>query len=245
MNEYYEFEDDIETASQGGGYFPSLWMPPIVVILIGLLIGFVTSGVFITQSVTAASIPELEFNTEPIMESASNNISYSGHDEISVLFTPEVLYWRQNILDWSGNTGLDPNLIATVMQIESCGDPRAVSSAGAMGLFQVMPFHFISSDNPYEPATNALRGMSYLSRSLQDSNGDARLAFAGYNGGISVIHKSEASWAAETQRYAYWGSGIYEDASQGLEVSLRLQEWLSRGGASLCQQAATRLGLDP
>jgi soluble lytic murein transglycosylase-like protein len=114
-----------------------------------------------------------------------------------------------------------------------------------MGLFQVMPFHFKSSDDPYEPDTNGLRGMSYLRQSLDAANGDARLAFAGYNGGISVIYKSEGSWAAETQRYAYWGSGIYEEANQGLEESLRLQEWISHGGASLCRQAATRLGLDP
>jgi len=235
MNEYYEFEDDFESASQGGGYFPGLWMPPLVVILIGLLIGFFSSGVFFTQSVTAASNTEIASNNDSNIESASIAIPYNNHDNLAGLFTPEVLYWRQNILEWSENTGLDPNLIATVMQIESCGDPRALSSAGAMGLFQVMPFHFKTSDNPYEPGTNALRGMSYLSQSLDVSNGDARLAFAGYNGGISVIHKSEASWAAETQRYAYWGSGIYEEASQGLEVSLRLQEWISHGGSKFMQ----------
>jgi len=245
MNESYEFENDLESASQGGGYFPGLWMPPLVVILIGVLIGFFSSRFFVTQSVTAASNPEIASNNDPNIELASISILSNNHDNLSGLFTPEVLYWRQKILEWSENTGLDPNLIATVMQIESCGDPLALSSAGAMGLFQVMPFHFNSSDNPYEPDTNALRGMAYLNQSLDASNGEARLAFAGYNGGISVIHKPEASWAAETQRYAYWGSGIYMEASQGLEVSLRLQEWISHGGASLCGQAATRLGLNP
>lgn len=245
MNENYDIENNYETASAGGGYFTGLWMPPLVVIVIGLLIGLLTSGVFVTQSVTAASNPVLASPIDPIIDTTLNVNKNNSHDNLAEVFTPEVLYWKQNILEWSGNTGLDPNIIAAVMQIESCGDPQAISSAGAMGLFQVMPFHFNSSDNPYAPDTNALRGLSYLNLSLEASNGDTRLAFAGYNGGISMINKSEDGWAAETQRYAYWGSGIYEEASQGLTYSLRLQEWLSRGGASLCEQAAIRLGINP
>ncbi|MFH2038516.1 MAG: transglycosylase SLT domain-containing protein [Chloroflexota bacterium] len=245
MNENYEFQEDYETASMGGGYLPGLWMPPLVVILIGLLIGLLTSGVFVTQSATAASNPEEASFSDPFFDSTININSNDSHEKLAGVFTPEVLYWKQDILEWSGNTGLDPNLIATVMQIESCGDPHAISSAGAMGLFQVMPFHFSSSDDPYEPDTNALRGLAYLSLSFEASNGNTRLALAGYNGGISVIHKSENSWAEETQRYAYWGSGIYEEASLGIANNIRLQEWLSYGGESLCMQAATRLGLNP
>lgn len=245
MNDYYEIEDVFETDTQLGGKFPGLWLPPLFVILVGLLIGFVTSGVFINQSVTAAS-PELDTAvTDLILDPVSVTKPDSILDGLSGLFTAEVLYWQGDILRWSTETGLDPNMIATVMQIESCGDPRALSSAGAMGLFQVMPFHFQSTDNPYEPDTNSLRGLAYLSQSLQASNGDTRLAFAGYNGGISVIYKPESGWAAETQRYAYWASGIYQEASQGMASSERLQEWFSYGGASLCRQAAARLGLNP
>jgi hypothetical protein len=53
------------------------------------------------------------------------------------------------------------------------------------------------------------------------------------------------SWAAETQRYAYWGSGIYAEASNGATESQRLQEWIAAGGASLCRQARSRLGINP
>ncbi|HCC78138.1 MAG: hypothetical protein A2X25_04970 [Chloroflexi bacterium GWB2_49_20] len=245
MDEHYDFDDEFETASHGGGYYPGLWLPPLVVIFVGLLIGLITSGVVISQSVMAASNPGAALQAALQMDASSSSIPNDGNGLLAGLFTPEVLYWQRNIMEWSSITGLDPNLIATVMQIESCGDPQAKSSAGAMGLFQVMPFHFSSEDNPYEPETNAMRGMSYLRKSLEVSSGDARLAFAGYNGGISIIEKSEGSWAEETQRYAYWGSGIYEEASQGVEVSQRLQEWLSHGGASLCQQAASRLGINP
>jgi hypothetical protein len=79
---------------------------------------------------------------------------------------------------------------------------------------------------------------------MEKAGGQARLALAGYNGGIGVIGRSESSWAGETQRYAYWGSGIYAEASNGATESSRLQEWLAAGGASLCRQAHSRLGMN-
>jgi soluble lytic murein transglycosylase-like protein len=157
---------------------------------------------------------------------------------LAPFFRPEVLYWGEAILRWSAQAGLDPNLAAVVMQIESCGDPTAVSRSGAIGLFQVMPFHFRASDNPYDPDTNALRGLNYLSRSFQTAGGNARLALAGYNGGIGVISRGEWSWAAETARYVYFGAPIYEDASRGLSQSSALEEWYTKYGVSLCRRAS-------
>ncbi len=162
---------------------------------------------------------------------------------LSPIFTPEVQHWSSAIVRWSRAAGVDPNLTATVMQIESCGDPSATSSSGAMGLFQVMPFHFAGSDSPYAPDTNASRGLDYLRRSLTAANNDARLALAGYNGGIGVISRSEWAWPAETIRYAYWGGGIYSDATSGRSASPRLSEWLQAGGSGLCARAGQRLGL--
>ena len=129
------------------------------------------------------------------------------------------------------------------MQIESCGDPRALSRSGAMGLFQVMPFHFHLGENPYNTDTNALRGLNYLSRSLSSANGNPRLALAGYNGGIGVISRSERNWPAETKRYVYYGAPIYEDARNGATSSANLTDWYQKYGDGLCRQAAQRLGI--
>jgi soluble lytic murein transglycosylase-like protein len=163
--------------------------------------------------------------------------------QVSSIFTPSVQYWAPSILRWAAAAGLDPNLIAVVMQIESCGDPSARSGAGAMGLFQVMPYHFLSTDDPYAPDTNARRGIDYLKRSLSAAGNDTSLGLAGYNGGIGVISRTELLWPAETIRYAYWGGGIYEDAVSGLAVSPRLEEWLAAGGASMCARAGQQLQL--
>jgi soluble lytic murein transglycosylase-like protein len=162
---------------------------------------------------------------------------------ISPIFTREVQHWAPQILAWAAAYQLDPNLVATVMQIESCGAPGVVSRSGAQGLFQVMPFHFAAGENMQDPDTNAARGMNYLALGLQRANGNAGLALAGYNGGHSQIGKDSSLWPNETQRYWYWGTGIYEEATNGAAQSGRLQEWLQAGGASLCNRAAEQIGL--
>ncbi len=160
---------------------------------------------------------------------------------IARLFTPEVLYWKEKLLIWSKRWGVDPNLAATVMQIESCGNPQAVSPAGAAGLFQVMPDHFGMQEDPFKPGVNARRGLGYLAASVQAGAGDIRRIFAGYNGGIHGATRPENMWPEETRRYVYWGTGIYEDAAANLAHSSRLDEWLAHGGAGLCRQAANVL----
>lgn len=162
---------------------------------------------------------------------------------LAPFFAQPVLYWEEQILHWSAQHGVDPNLTATIMQIESCGDPQAVSHAGAQGLFQVMPFHFAEGEVMLEPDTNAKRGVGYLAEQLAYFS-DPYLAMAAYNGGPGNAIKAQQLWPAETQRYYYWGQGIYDDAQAGQTISPRLQEWMQAGGTSLCQQASHRLGLN-
>ncbi len=159
-----------------------------------------------------------------------------GPGHLSPAFTPQVLRWANKIQSWSLETGLDPNLIAVVMQIESCGDPGARSPSGALGLFQVMPYHFLPGDAPLDPDTNARRGLRYLSRSLELAKTDPRLALAGYNGGHTLIDQASPNWPAETQRYVAWGTGLLDDIANGREPSPTLSRWLRAGGDALCDQ---------
>lgn len=163
--------------------------------------------------------------------------------QLAPFFAPSVLYWEAQIIEWAAQHNLDPNMVATVMQIESCGDPQALSNAGATGLFQVMPFHFTAGENMYDPQTNALRGMNYLAERLIQTEGDVGRAFAGYNGGHVAAGSSWDSWANETQRYFTWSTGIYDEALRGLAISETLNQWYEAGGRSLCAQAEERLNL--
>jgi len=159
---------------------------------------------------------------------------------ISPVFTSEVAAWSEDISVWAEQYELDPNLIATVIQIESCGHASITSPAGAQGLFQVMPFHFTAGENMIDVATNAKRGLDYLASSLDRANGHVGLALAGYNGGISVIDRTWSAWAAETRRYYTWGYQIYAEASAGMTISRTVQAWLAACVASLCELAATQ-----
>lgn len=159
---------------------------------------------------------------------------------LSPLFTPQVLRWSTEIQRWAAAGRLDPNLVATVIQIESCGDPGAVSSSGALGLFQVMPFHFLPGDEPLDVETNARRGIAYLARSLELAQERFDLALAGYNGGHGVIGRRPDAWPAETRRYVSWGNGILSEIAAGLPESPTLRAWLRAGGDRLCRRADLR-----
>lgn len=175
----------------------------------------------------------------PISERPTPNWSL----EVSAVFTPEVQYWKERVAAWSVAYRVKPNMIATLMQIESCGNPQVTSGMGAMGLFQVLPLHFSDGDDPFDPDINAGRGLLYFGEMLASANGDTGLAFAAYNGGPSILTTSPADWPKETQDYQFWASGIYEEAERRLEQSPTLHDWLDAGGRTLCEQAAGVLEL--
>ena len=174
---------------------------------------------------------------------ADTAVNPSPSGIIAPLFTPEVQYWAPKIGEWARLYAVDPNIVATIMQIESCGNPAAVSSAGAQGLFQVMPFHFAPGEDMRDPDTNARRGMNFFNAQMDYTGGDVLLSFAGYNGGYAASGGAYATWPDETKRYYRWAKGIYADAAAGRSRSETLAQWLAAGGAAGCQTAATQLGL--
>lgn len=212
----------------------------IVPLLVKVLPGQDDYGAVVVADASAAVQTQAAEQVEPVAVPLPQGAASGG---ISSVFTAEVKHWEPQIVAWSQEFGVDPNLTAIIMQIESCGDPQAVSHAGAQGLFQVMPFHFAAGEDSLDPDTNARRGINYFVERLNQTNGDIGRAFAGYNGGHVAAGNSWDQWADETQRYFRWSTGIYEDIQAGRTDSPTLQAWLQAGGASLCRQAAQRLGL--
>ena len=161
--------------------------------------------------------------------------------ELAPFFAPAVHHWSDDITAWAAQYEVDPHLLATVMQIESCGHPTVISNAGARGLFQVMPFHFEAGENMLDPATNAKRGAGFLNYCAGASDGVAGLTLACYNGGPSVLNLTRDRWSQETQTYYRWGVGIYSDAIAGASRSETLDQWLAAGGDRLCASALREL----
>ena len=176
-------------------------------------------------------------------ESSSSSNSISDPDApLSSIFSREVLYWRANILRWAKEYHVNPNVIAIVIQIESCGDSDAISGAGALGLMQVMPFHFDYGENMLNPDTNVRNGMTVFYECLtQFADWNLGLALACYNGGPSVTQQDFDSWSLETQYYYTWAVGLWKDVITGAKSSSTLSQWLEAGGSRLCAHAAETL----
>jgi soluble lytic murein transglycosylase-like protein len=99
--------------------------------------------------------------------------------------------------------GVDPALIKAVMQIESDGNPLAVSRAGAQGLMQLMPATAaeLGVKNPLDPLQNIMAGTLYLRRLLDRYHGDIRLTLAAYNWGMGNLEKQPEAMPRETKDY--------------------------------------------
>ena len=99
------------------------------------------------------------------------------------------------IAEASRRFGVPVAWIKAVMRAESAGESRAVSSAGAMGLMQIMPAtwtdlrarHGLGRD-PYDPRDNILAGTAYL-REMFDRYGNVGAMLAAYNAGPGAVEK--------------------------------------------------------
>ena len=83
---------------------------------------------------------------------------------------------------------LRPELVLAVIEIESRFDRFAISSAGALGLMQVMPFWLKEigrpDDNLFDIHTNLRMGCTILRYYLDKEKGDLTHALARYNGSL-------------------------------------------------------------
>lgn len=100
---------------------------------------------------------------------------------------------------------LSPELVHAVVRAESAYDPAAVSSAGAVGLMQLMPAtaRRYGVRDRTDPAQNLRGGTHYLRDLLDLFDGDLVLALAGYNAGENAVlrHGRAVPPYAETREY--------------------------------------------
>lgn len=83
---------------------------------------------------------------------------------------------------------VDPRLVAAVAETESNGNQDCVSSAGAIGVMQLMPDTAASLGvNPYDKQQNIEGGAKYLREMLDTFGGDVQKAVAAYNAGPNAV----------------------------------------------------------
>jgi polyhydroxyalkanoate synthesis regulator phasin len=87
---------------------------------------------------------------------------------------------------------LDPRLLKAIAMVESNQNPRAVSPAGASGLFQLMPAtaKAFGVSDPFDPAQSAQGGVAALAENLTRYKDDLGLALGAFNGGPGAIDRN-------------------------------------------------------
>lgn len=135
----------------------------------------------------------------PVMQDAAHGI-ISAYDDL----------FRR----YSSAAGWDWRLLAAMCYQESGFDPNAVSSMGAMGLMQLMPFTAdamgVPSDKRFDPEQNIAASARYIRKvsqsfsDIRDSEERIRFTLAAYNGGVGHVQDAQTLARKAGRNHQVW-----------------------------------------
>jgi soluble lytic murein transglycosylase-like protein len=138
------------------------------------------------------TIPAAEVERiEPQVEFAPNPAPVEPPLEVSIRETAE-------------RYGVDPDLLSSVIAVESRFDPHAVSRKNAKGLMQLMPATSarLGVGDVFDARQNLEGGARYLRELLDRYHQDVRLALAAYNAGPGPVDRLRTvPYIPETRQY--------------------------------------------
>jgi soluble lytic murein transglycosylase-like protein len=143
---------------------------------------------FEAQTLLAATQHELSTAWGYVPASALNS-SPNGSQGPNSLLQPAPQNMKQLAQQIARKYAINPYLFHALIQIESAWNPGAVSSAGALGLGQVMPMHTKAGGicfraNLLDPFENLDCAARIFKSALETHVGDSYLALREYNGGV-------------------------------------------------------------
>ena len=134
------------------------------------------------QSTTAASSTDTASTTASASAASASSTS-------STVTSPEDLepYFKEAAETYS----VDINLLKAIAKQESNFNPSATSSAGAMGVMQLMPStaKSLGVSDAYNAYENIMGGAKLISQNIKKYDGDLSLALAAYNAGSGNVDK--------------------------------------------------------
>jgi hypothetical protein len=136
-----------------------------------------------------------------------NGVPMPRLDTIAELDAYDALFIEESVV-----RGVPAELLKAVCVAESRMDPRAVSSAGAEGLMQIMPATQVALGvkDPFDPAQSIRGGAAYLAR-MHEQFGNYTLAVAAYNAGPGAVKRAGGiPQNEETPTYVARVMGLYE-----------------------------------
>ncbi len=150
------------------------------------------------------------------------SINYANFSQQSNVPAADMEKINEAVKQASKKYGVDENLIMAIIKQESNFNSNAVSSAGAVGLMQVMPANFssVGITDPYDVTQNINGGTQIIKQALDQYNGDVSLALMAYNGGSGNMQRRGVTSSSdlykmpkETQNYVpsvlkYYRNGV-------------------------------------
>jgi soluble lytic murein transglycosylase-like protein len=103
----------------------------------------------------------------------------SDHPDVPALITRAEARYR-----------IPRGLLAAIIQVESAGKPHRISSAGAMGLGQLMPStaRRLGVTDPFDSGANIDGAARLMAENLARFHGNVRFAVAAYNAGAGAVN---------------------------------------------------------
>ena len=124
---------------------------------------------------------------------------------------------------WATEYGLERELVYAVIEAESGGNPRAISSAGAAGVMQLMPDTAATFRvrNRFDIEDNVRAGVAYLAWLRDVCSGDRRLIMASYIAGQNRVLRSGLDFAYPKEVHDYVARVAYLYRRNRWETLLR------------------------
>jgi SPBc2 prophage-derived uncharacterized transglycosylase yomI len=173
----------------------------------------ISAVVGLTPSNTEAAIPTIW---------VENLIQRYVNSENPSMSFDEAGWIAKAILYYSYKYNVDPLIMSALIDTESKFNQNAVSSAGAIGMGQLLPSTASALGvNPYDTLQNIEGACSYMATQLNNFNGDTRLALAAYNAGSDAIKQyGSVPPFEETQNYVTQITQKYSQLSGALSTIL-------------------------
>ncbi len=136
----------------------------------------------------AASLTE---STKLLGSNNNNTDSQTGTTTVSDTTVSSPADYEAYFKEASEAYGVSTTILKSIAKAESNFNPSAVSSAGAVGIMQLMPATAASLgvSNSYDARENILGGAKYISQLLSRYQGNISLALAAYNAGCGNVDK--------------------------------------------------------
>ena len=106
---------------------------------------------------------------------------------------------------WAGEYGVERELVHAVIEVESGGNPKAISSTGAVGVMQLMPgtAAVFRVRNRFDVEDNVRAGVAYLAWLRDLCGGDRRLMIASYIAGQNRVLRLGLDFAYSQDIHKY------------------------------------------